>query len=765
MKIKTRLHINALVSISVLLLILLSIAWSYYKISKATRDMDLVAEMQKIAFERIILRDDYLLNQEERARVQWQVKSETLKELLESASGRLTGIKAQALLKEAHANFGLTFASFSQFMEKRKKDELLLVKQIHFSEAESMIIGQVFLKAYSLNDNINKLYNLTLQARTIARDREVALILVSLIIGVFVLVKNSTSINSILTKRIDALAKGVELVGAGDFDYRIATEGDDELTALSLACNKMAEELSRSYTSIRSLEKEIALRKQTESALRETSGYLNNLIDYANAPIIVWDPQFKVTRFNTAFESLTGRSATDILGCSLEILFPRDQIELSMEIIRKTQSGERWKAVEIRILHIDGSIRIVLWNSATLFATDGRTPIATIAQGQDITERKQAEEALRESRAKLEAALNSMTDAVFISDTTGKFIELNNAFASFHRFPSKDECLKRLADYPDILEMFLDNGEPAPLEMWAVPRALRGETVTNAVYTLRRKDTKETWVGSYSFSPIRDKTGLIIGSVVVGRDITELKLVEEQMKRTLADLERSNKELEQFAYVASHDLQEPLRMVSSYTQLLAKRYEGQLDDKAKMFIDYAVDGAVRMQHLINDLLAYSRVNTQGKTFERVDAHSALGEALKNLSVIIKEKKALVINDDLPEVQANAGQLTQLFQNLIGNAIKFKGDDLPRIVVSADKCGDEWRFSVKDNGIGIEAQYAEKIFVIFQRLHTRQEYPGTGIGLSICKRIVERHGGRIWFESEPGVGSTFYFTLPKIKESD
>ena len=247
-------------------------------------------------------------------------------------------------------------------------------------------------------------------------------------------------------------------------------------------------------------------------------------------------------------------------------------------------------------------------------------------------------------------------------------------------------------------------------------------------------------------------------------EIDSRKRTEAQIKATLLELERSNKELEQFAYVASHDLQEPLRMVSSYTQLLAQRYEDQLDDKARKFIDYAVDGAVRMQRLINDLLAYSRLSTQGKTLETIDAHSALCETLRNLAAAIGENRAIVTSDDLPTICADASQLGQLFQNLIGNAIKFRGADVPRIRISACDLGREWRFSVTDNGIGIQAQYAEKVFAIFQRLHTRAEYPGTGIGLAICKRIVERHGGRIWFESEPGFGSTFHFTMPKRKET-
>jgi PAS domain S-box-containing protein len=243
-------------------------------------------------------------------------------------------------------------------------------------------------------------------------------------------------------------------------------------------------------------------------------------------------------------------------------------------------------------------------------------------------------------------------------------------------------------------------------------------------------------------------------------DITERKQVRSQLMVAMADLERSNKDLEQFAYVASHDLQEPLRMVSSYTQLLAQHYEGRLDEKAKKFMDYTVDGAFRMQRLINDLLTYSRIGTRGSPLETTDTHALLGEAIINLTAMIEEKRAIITNDDLPTLMADASQLMQMFQNLISNAIKFQEENVPHIHVSAQDKGREWVFSIRDNGIGIEKQYADRIFVIFQRLHTRQEYPGTGIGLAICKRIVERHGGRIWFKSEPGQGSTFFFTMKK-----
>ncbi len=246
-------------------------------------------------------------------------------------------------------------------------------------------------------------------------------------------------------------------------------------------------------------------------------------------------------------------------------------------------------------------------------------------------------------------------------------------------------------------------------------------------------------------------------------EVAERKKTGEQLAHALADVQRSNQELEQFAYVASHDLQEPLRMVSSYTQLLAQRYAGQLDEKAHKYIDYAVDGAVRMQGLINDLLTYSRVNKRGQSLELVDTHAILGEAIRNLFTAIEENRAVITNDDLPTLRADPTQLLQVFQNLVGNAIKFHSKNPPRVHVSAKEIGNEWRFSVKDNGFGIDKKYADKLFVIFSRLHTREEYPGTGIGLAVCKRIIERHGGRIWFESKPGKGSIFYFSLPKHKE--
>ena len=357
------------------------------------------------------------------------------------------------------------------------------------------------------------------------------------------------------------------------------------------------------------------------------------------------------------------------------------------------------------------------------------------------TERKRMEEVLRESEAKYSALVeNSRDGIVILQDGVMKFVNT----ASLEIVGYTPEELLGI----DFLKMVTPEDREMVMKRYA-DRMAGKEVPSIYEIALIRKDgitvpveVNATFI-NYEGRP---------ADLVVIRDITERKRAEEELRR-------SNQELEHFAYIASHDLQEPLRMVSSYTQLLAQRYKDKLDADADEFIHYVEDGVSRMRALINGLLVYSRVGTSGAAFELTDCEAAFDCALTNLQVAVDESGAVITHHPLPVVMADASQLTQVFQNLIGNAIKFCNQELPRIHVAAEPRGNEWLFSIRDNGIGIDPQYHDRIFDMSQRLHSRTEYSGSGVGLAICDKVVKRHGGRIWVESQTGKGATFYFTIP------
>jgi len=315
-------------------------------------------------------------------------------------------------------------------------------------------------------------------------------------------------------------------------------------------------------------------------------------------------------------------------------------------------------------------------------------------------------------------------------------------------------------EFPGTVEAFVERLHPS--ERAGVRAAMNEAARSGAPFTREVRmvrpdgETRDLFVWGRPADPGTVPTVRLVGAA---QDITDIRRAERELAARARDLERSNADLEQFAYVASHDLQEPLRMVASYVQLLSRRYKGKLDKDADEFIAFAVDGAERMQRLIRDLLTYSRVTRMGRSLESVDLTQAMRSALANLKVAVEEAGAAVTCDLLPVVKGDATAVTALFQNLLGNAVKFRNERPPKIHVGARRQGDEWLFTVRDNGIGFDPQYAERIFVIFQRLNTRERFEGSGIGLAICKKIVERLGGRIWAETSPGEGSTFFFTLP------
>ena len=415
-----------------------------------------------------------------------------------------------------------------------------------------------------------------------------------------------------------------------------------------------------------------------------------------------------------------------------------------LPVQRAAREGVAIENFEEELVFDDGTRRHLLGNAVPLRGEDGRVRGA-VAAFVDITARKRAEEQFR-------LAVESAPNGMLIVDTHGTMVLVNRQLEAMFGY-RREELVGRSIEM--LVAEPVRAGHPRLRATFFNDPQVRAMGGGRDLYG-RHKDGRPVPI-EIGLNPFVTHDGTFCLASII--DITARKRAEHDLKRHTEELERSNRELGQFAYVASHDLQEPLRAVSGCVQLLQQRYHGKLDARADDLISHAVGGASRMQTLINDLLVYSRVGTRGHAFEKCDCLEPLKEALANLEVTLQESQALVTHDPLPTISGDPTQLTQLFQNLIGNALKFRGNDRPQVHIGAERKSSGHLFYVRDNGIGIEPQYFERVFGVFQRLHSRREYPGNGIGLAICRKIVERHHGRMWVESTPGRGSTFYFTLP------
>ena len=487
-------------------------------------------------------------------------------------------------------------------------------------------------------------------------------------------------------------------------------------------------------------------------------------------------------KVNEAFERFTGLKGEDIIGRGVAQIIPGiedaepDLITLYGEVVKTGQRAE----FELYFEPFDKWYQV---------AASRTMPGHFAAMFDDITDRKRAELQLQQSEQRYRMLFEESPIALWEEDGSGlvalfnelraagvddlrahfeshpeavaeaarriRVVDVNEETLRLHHAQTKEELLAGLPKIfgPEALEVF--QREVAALaegrcrfESEAVVKTLDGEDVHIALRLAAAPGHED------------DLSRVIVSN----EDITERKRAEQKLTETMAALARSNEELQQFAYVASHDLQEPLRMVASYTELLSKRYEGQLDEKADKFIFYAVDGAKRMQRLINDLLAYSRVGTRARPSKATALNEVFDSLVAGIQLTIEEAGAEVTRDDLPAVLADETQLRQLLQNLVSNGLKFRRQEQARVHVAARRDGDQWVLSVADNGIGIEPEYQGRIFGIFQRLHERGQYPGSGIGLAIAKKIVERFHGRIWIESVSGEGTTFFFTLPAVEQA-
>ncbi len=576
-------------------------------------------------------------------------------------------------------------------------------------------------------------------------------------------------------KNVETLNEGLELLKCHSFDVILLdlglpdSDGIETFIDVNGKCHEtpiiILTGLTDEKTGINAVKKgaqDYLVKGQVESKLLERSikysierkkaeekiQIFANIVESSDDAIITKSFDGTIISWNKGAEQIYGYSAREIIGKSISILESDSFKGETKRLIEKIKKGERIRHYETLRLKKDNSSINVAITLSPVFDTSGElVAISTIAR--DITERKKAEEELKLANMYNRSLIEASLDPLVTIGPDGKINDVNYSTELITGY-SRDELIGT-----DFSDYFTEPDKAREVYQ----QVFQDEKVFNYALEIKHKKGYVTPV-LYNASVYRDESGDVIGVFAAARDITERKQAEEKLKEIIEELERSNDELQQFAYITSHDLQEPLRTIASYTQLIERRYRNQLDADADDFIDFIVEAAVRMKDMIQGLLYYSRVGTKGGELRPTNTEELLKIVLSNLNAAIEENNVTITHDNLPVVVADEGQLVQLFQNLISNAIKFKrNDEYPRIHISAHEDGNEYVFSVADNGIGIEPQYFNRIFEVFKRLHTRVEYRGTGIGLSISKRIIERHGGRMWVESEFGSGSTFYFAIP------
>ena len=497
---------------------------------------------------------------------------------------------------------------------------------------------------------------------------------------------------------------------------------------------------------------DITAQHDAETRLRESERRFRNTFEYAGSGMAHIGLDRRFIRVNRRLCEILGYPEQELLKLTGRQISHPDDLDIINRERPRLYSGEvNVVRLEKRYLRKDGAVVWVKFTMTVERDAEGR-PLYEIAVYDDITAQREAEAGLRQSEARFRQTFELAASGIcHVID--GRFVRVNHTLCEILGYAEHELLGKHVKEVSHPDDRDVTDAERARIRAGEIEQARFEKRY------IRGDNARVVWC-DIAIALVRDVNGAPLYEVAIFDDITERKQADAALQLAHEELKRSNAELEQFAYVASHDLQEPLRMVASYTQLLARRYDARLDGDAREFMAYIVDGATRMKQLIEDLLAYSRVGTKGGEFRPVAAEGALGRALFNLRAATEEAGAVITHDAMPVVSADEVQLAQMFQNLIGNALKFRSSSVPRIHVGVSEKATEVQFEVRDNGIGIEPQYYERIFMVFQRLHNKGEYPGTGIGLAICKKVVERHRGRIWVDSRPGEGSSFYFTLPK-----
>jgi PAS domain S-box-containing protein len=526
----------------------------------------------------------------------------------------------------------------------------------------------------------------------------------------------------------------------------VAAEPSTELERLRRRVAELEAELSRAQKDLERQPRSAPQNLATQGIIDDAWVLLGEIIDSSDDAIISKDLNGTIRSWNSGAERLFGYTAEEVIGQNISILAAPGRVNEFPEILQRIRRGERIHHYVTKRRTKDGRILTISLTVSPIKDAAGKV-IGASKVARDITDRQTAQEAL----VRLGAILESSDDAIISKDLNGIIRSWNRGAERIFGYTAEEAIGQPVAmlaapgrrdEIPNILD-----------------RIRRGERVDHYVTKRQTKDGRILSI-SLTVSPIKDASGAIVGASKIARDITEREESQSALRATNEALRVANADLEQFAYAAAHDLKEPLRMITIYSQLLEKRFADQLGPDGLKYLKFSIEGATRMEALVRDLLAYLQASTvDPAALQTADASKAVTEALSNLRAAIEESGASITWGSLPSVRMRHVHLQQLFQNLLGNAIKYRSGKTPEIVIGSRESSKEQVFFVADNGIGIRTDYTGRIFGLFRRLHTADEYPGSGIGLAICKRIVEHYGGRIWVESEIGVGSTFFFAVP------
>ncbi len=733
MKIKTLLNVSSYISIGVTLIMISFFFWVSYQTKRLDEDRALAGAIRNNIYERIIIRDEYFINRENRPRRQWRDKSTKIKKLLETASKRLNFKEDRAILEDMIKDYDDTVDIFNTIIENEKKMRTGGIEGARYMEYDKRLFSQLIVKSYELSDSAARLRASLNEASDTAHHRITLFLVLFVFLVVATVLVNGTLIGRILKNRIEQLRRGAGIIGGGNLDYRIDVRADDELSSLARLMNDMAGNLSRSYTSVENLRAEMENRRRAEEELCASEERFRHTLDnmMEGCQLIGFDYRYLYVNDSVARHGRKPRR--ELVGRTMQESYPGIEDTQLFKVINSCMNDRIERRMENKFVYPDGS-------SGWFELSIQPAPEGVFILSMDIDARKRAEEEI----------------------------------AWLAKLPSENpNPVLRVSS--DGMLLYANEGSGALLELWgcAIGGLLPSDWLDTVQESLTTNKSKiidvccRTRIISVFVAPVTG-SGYVN---LYGSDVTEhrqaeasIKILNEELEQRVvertAQLEVANKELEAFSYSVSHDLRTPLRAIDGFSKVLLDKYSRGLEDEAQRYLDIIRKNTQQMGKLIDDLLSFSWIGRKEMRVSRIDMERLAREAFEQVRSQYPDRTIGFTIESPPVASGDVDMITIALMNLLSNAAKFTGSR-PETVIEfgGSEENNENTYYVRDNGVGFDMKYADKLFGVFQRLHTMEEFEGTGVGLALVQRIILRHGGRVWAEGAVDQGAVFHFTLP------